>query len=233
MYYRTSGLSTVVQTSKDVKNYLKSTRDSVVTKTREVAKNPNQALDFLRNVSKSYTSFIPGAGSYVDSTFDQLEELHETHGEELDKILSETTEQIQKIASDGGADATTATKIFEILRSSVSRMQEVGKKAGKDLLDKNPAIKEKLGGGYDQLISLAERGGPEAKKIISDVKNQVSHRSVCITINSNKINPFSADIRDRVKGFCKRRVHSKASPTITRKIPGSQELGRAIGGSDY
>lgn len=202
MYYRTSGLSTVVQTSKDVKNYLKSTRDSVVTKTREVAKNPSQALEFLRSVSKSYTSFIPGAGSYVDSTFDQLEELHETHGEELDKILSETTEEIQKVASQRGADATTATKIFEVLRSSVSRMQEVGKKAGKDLLDKNPALKEKLGGGYDQLLSLAERGGPEAKKIISDVKKQVSSYVNSSLIDTNEINSNSADNRYSVKGVC-------------------------------
>ena len=145
----------------------------MVAKTREVARDPSKALEYLRGVAKSYSSFIPGAGAYVDSTFDQLEEIRQTHGDELDKILSETTDEIQKAASKGGADATTAAKIFEIVKKSVSRMQEVGRKAGRDLLDKNPAVKEHLGSVYDQFLNIAEHGGPDARRIISEVSKQV------------------------------------------------------------
>lgn len=172
-WYHTSGLKTAVQTSKDVKAYLQSTRDSVVSKARETAQDPSQALSYLRGVAKSYSSFIPGASGYVDTTFDELDELHKDHGDEMDSILKETMNELHKVASEGKADSATAMRVYEIVGQSVKRLQGLAKKVGGDLLEKNPAIKEKLGSGYDQLQSLAEKAGPEGKNTLDDVTKQV------------------------------------------------------------
>ncbi|KAI5117766.1 hypothetical protein M0805_005197 [Coniferiporia weirii] len=173
VWYHTSGLKTAVQTSKEVKAYIQSTRDSVVARARETAKNPSQALAYLRGIARSYATIIPGASGYVDKTFDELDALHEQHGSEMDSILKEATDELQRVAGEGGADTKTATRIYEILSKSVSRMQELGKKVGGDILEMNPAIKEKFGGGYEQLKSMAEKAGPDGKKALDEVTKQI------------------------------------------------------------
>ncbi|THH04579.1 hypothetical protein EW145_g5416 [Phellinidium pouzarii] len=173
VWYHTSGLKTAMQISKDIKTYLQSTRDSVVAKARQTAQNPSQALSYLRDVAKSYAAAIPGAAGYVDKTFDELDALHEQHGDEMDSILSDITDELQRAASEGGADAKTALKVYEVLSKSVRRMQELGKKVGSDFLEKNPAIKETFGSGYEQLRNLAEKAGPEGKKALDEVTKQI------------------------------------------------------------
>jgi len=41
------------------------------------------------------------------------------------------------------------------------------------VLDKNPQVKEKLGGAYQQLQALAKDKGPEAKKLLEDTQREV------------------------------------------------------------
>lgn len=165
-----------MQTSKEVKAYLQPTRDTVVAKAKGTIKNRSQALAYLRSVAKSYAGVIPGAQGYVDKTFDELDVLHDEHGPEMDKILSEATGELQRVASEGGADTKTATRVYEVLSNSIKKMQDLGKKASSDLLERNPAIKEKLGSGYEQLASLAGRAGPEGKKALDEVSQQVCHK---------------------------------------------------------
>jgi hypothetical protein len=145
----------------------------LIAKARESTQNPSETLRYLRNVAKSYVVFVPGASGYVDATFDTFDELHDTHKEDVEQILKEATDEIYKIAQDGSADAKTASRVYEILRKTTSQLQELSKKVGGSILDKSPALKATLGSGYDQLRSLAEKGGPEAKKILDDVTNQV------------------------------------------------------------
>ncbi|KAH8119012.1 hypothetical protein DFH11DRAFT_1562416 [Phellopilus nigrolimitatus] len=185
VWYHTSGLKTVVQTSKDVKSYVQTARDSVVAKASETAENPSQALSYLRGVAKQYAAFIPGAASYVDSTFDELDALHGEHGGEMDGILKETMDELSKAVSEGGANTKTAARVYEIIGRSVGKMQELGKKVGGDILEKSSAIKEKLGSGYGQLKSLAEKAGPEGKKVMDELSKQLKE------ISSNGLNEES------------------------------------------
>jgi len=172
-YYHTSGLKTAVQTSKEVKAYLQSTRDSVVEKTRQAAKNPSQALDALKGIVKSYTAFIPGSSIYVDSTFEQLEDLKEAHGDEANKVLQEITDEMSKAVSDGKADATTAAKVFDSMRKGIIKLQDLGKKVGGDALEKNPKAKEMLSGGFGQLMNLAGKGDQEARKAFDAINERL------------------------------------------------------------
>lgn len=131
---------------------------------------------------------IPGAGSYVDTTFDSLDKIVAEHSEEATDITQKAYDDIQKIVNENsgknGGDLTktgpdVAFKVLEVLRKSTAELYELGKKAGghavDEVLEKNPQLKEKLGGGYEQLKSLVESGGPEAKKALDDVTSQVSY----------------------------------------------------------
>lgn len=175
-YYHQSGLKTAVQTSKEVKAYLQSTKDSVVEKTRQAAKNPSQALETLKAITKSYVAFIPGSSTYVDSTFEQIEELQEKHGDETNKVLQEITDEISKTVSEGKPDISTAAKVIDSLRKGMSKLQELGKKIGGDALEKNPKAKEMLSTGFGQLMSMAGKGDQEAKKAYEAISERVRER---------------------------------------------------------
>jgi len=175
VWYRSSGIKTAVDVSTQVKKSLEATRDKVVDAAKSSAKNPSEALQYLRRVAQSYTGLlpIPGAKKYVDETFDTFDELHEKHGEEMDGIVSESVENLQKTIKDGRADMDTARKVYEIVGETVQKLQSVGVKMGSDLLDKSPKFKEAVGSAYDELKGLAERGSPEAKQILEDTTSQL------------------------------------------------------------
>ncbi|TFK54318.1 hypothetical protein OE88DRAFT_1624751 [Heliocybe sulcata] len=174
-YYHFSGLKTVVDTSKSAKAYLQQAHESV----KEKAKNPNEALAYLRQIAKSYVGLIPGLSSYVDSTFDAFDKLAEKHGDEVNAIAKKGYDEIQGIIKENGgkADFQTATKIMNVLQKRAAELQDLAKRAGGDavepLFEKYPQLKEKLGGGYEQFRELVEKQGPEAKKIFDDTKKQV------------------------------------------------------------
>ncbi|KZT26832.1 hypothetical protein NEOLEDRAFT_1162072 [Neolentinus lepideus HHB14362 ss-1] len=154
-YYHFSSLKTLVDTSKSAKAYLQQAQEAV----KEKAKNPNEALAYLRQVAKSYIGLVPGLSSYVDATFDSFDQLADKHGDEVNAIAKKGYDEIQGIIQENGgkADMQTATKI----------VNDLAKRAGGDamepLLEKYPQLKEKFGGGYQQFKEL----------VFDDTKKQV------------------------------------------------------------
>ncbi|KAI0690907.1 hypothetical protein BC835DRAFT_1417494 [Cytidiella melzeri] len=177
-YYHFSGAKKAVDASKVVHAYYQQTKATVAEK---APKSPSEALQYLRSVAKSYAGIIPGASSYVDSTFDSLDELHNTHGEELNKILQGAYDEIREVLKDvkdqESIDAAKAGKLMNILGKRVSELNELGKKAGNDavakLEDKYPMVAQMIGSSYSELKGLAQRGGPEAKKFVDDSIAQI------------------------------------------------------------
>ncbi|TFY50651.1 hypothetical protein EVJ58_g10953 [Rhodofomes roseus] len=148
-WYHFSGAKTAQNAAKQAHGYYEDTKRSIA---ENAPKNPNEVIEFLRKTAKTYVGVIPGASSYVDSTFDALGELHATHGEEVEKILQQGYDEIRQILQDGksGADMQTGLKVMEVLQRSSSQLEEVGKRAGQDAFQKlgerYPELKEKLGG---------------------------------------------------------------------------------------
>ena len=129
--------------------------------TTKVLESPNEALDYLRDVARSYLVVIPGARPHVDAAFDTIDELRDTHGEDVNRIVSDGYEEVRVIIKDSGSmDAGTAMKILDVLRRRSAELEELGKKAGKDafgsLSEKYPQLSEKLGGGYEEFKKLAQ-----------------------------------------------------------------------------
>jgi hypothetical protein len=132
---------------------------------------------------KSYAGVIPGVSSYVDETFDAIDQLHDNHREEFDKVLQETYNDVSDVLKDvkdkglQGMDAATANKLMSVISKRVSQFNELGKKVGGDAFkkfeQKYPQVTGTLGSSYEELKSFAEQSGPEAKKLVSDTVSQI------------------------------------------------------------
>ena len=118
IYYHFSGAKKAVDASRAASQYYQETKAAIASK---APKSPNEVLNFLRNIAKSYAGAVPGASQYVDSTFDNIDKLRETHGEEFDKILQATYDDVSGVLKEvkdkglSGIDAATAGKLMSVL----------------------------------------------------------------------------------------------------------------------
>ena len=158
----------------------------MVDSARTTLKNPNEAISYLRNIARQYTVFIPGSQSYVDSALDSLEDVSETHGEKFVEIVNRAREELVGIYDESvggknkntqgslGLDGGSAKRAMEVLKRTIGELRELGKDVGSDVLEKHPQLKDALGAGYAQFRQLAQKGGPEAKKVVDETTKQVS-----------------------------------------------------------
>ncbi len=175
MYYYFSGAKAAVDASRTASQYYQETKAAIAAK---APKSPNEALDYLRDVARSYLVIIPGARPHVDAAFDTIDELRSSHGDDVNRIISDGYDEVRVVIKDSGnMDAATAMKILDVLRRRSAELEELGKKAGKDafgsLSEKYPQLSDKLGGGYEEFRRLAESKGPEAKKLYDETSGQV------------------------------------------------------------
>ncbi|EMD33600.1 hypothetical protein CERSUDRAFT_98163 [Gelatoporia subvermispora B] len=174
-YYHFSGTKKAVDAGKSAHASLQETKRTIQEK---APKSANEVLDFLRGVTKTYVGMIPGASKYVDSTFGTLDQLRETHGEDVERILNEAYDEIRKVLSEGeGVTVETGMKIMGVFSRRIGELDEIARRAGQDVLqslgEKHPEIADKLGGAYGQLRKFAEQGGPEGKRILDETTQQI------------------------------------------------------------
>ena len=54
----------------------------------------------MRSAANTYAAAIPGASYIINQTFDQLEELAETRGDDVKQVINETYAEIQSALND-------------------------------------------------------------------------------------------------------------------------------------
>ena len=123
----------------------------------------------MRSTIGPYVAFIPGASA----TLDELDELAETHGDELNIILYTAYDDVKKSSAEGGFDKKTATKVGEVLARLSRELAELTKDAGNKVLDDQPQLKEQLDAGLDKLKELSGSYGPEAQKLFDQTSSEV------------------------------------------------------------
>lgn len=131
-----------------------------------------EAIDYVKDKAYQYAAFIPGGKSYVDTAFKDLDTLREGHGDEVDKIVNETYGKLQQ-ASKGGLRTETFYNIMNVLREMSGKLGSVAADGFSDIADNHPGLKEKLGPGVDQLKSMGQNLGPEAKKQVDQTWDQI------------------------------------------------------------
>ncbi|KAH7398500.1 hypothetical protein BKA66DRAFT_453235 [Pyrenochaeta sp. MPI-SDFR-AT-0127] len=170
IFYRQSGAADVVAASKTTKSYV----NSATKKIKEQTPEPNEALEWLRNAAQSYAAFIPGAKTYVDSAFNDLDAIREKHGDEVDKIVREAYDDMREVLNKGDLSLVTAHKTWDVITKHMSRIGDLAGDASQQIMDNHPALKEKVGGNIDKLKEYGDKYGPEAKKEVDRTWKQVS-----------------------------------------------------------
>lgn len=167
-WYHFSGAKTFVNTAHQTKSYF----DKAFQKTKEAAPEPNQALQWLRDTTLSYAALIPGAKTYVNKAFDDLDKVQEKHGSEVDSIVKDAYNEL-KDASKDGASMQTVASAWEVLQKAMSRIASLAGDAADDILQNHPDLKEKVGGSLTELKKMGKEYGPEAQKKVDETWNQV------------------------------------------------------------
>ena len=159
----------MVNTARETKAYFEKATKKLSDSTPE----PSEALQWLRQTATSYAAFIPGAKGYVNTAFDDLDAIHRKHGSEMDKIVKEAYEEIRDITKEKGMSLETAEQVREALQKHLKRIFDLASDATQDILNNHPEIKERVGGSIDQLKSMGDKYGPEAKKQVDQTWEQI------------------------------------------------------------
>jgi len=168
-WYHFSGARSAVNGITETKAYF----DNATKKFSSKAPEPNEALQWLRNTTLSYAAFIPGAKSYANSVFNDLDAVHEKHGKEVDEIVQKAYKELSGTVKDKGASVESAYQVWEILEKT---MKDIGSLAGdafEDILENHPDLKDKVGGNLSQLKHMGEKYGPEAQEQVQKTKEQI------------------------------------------------------------
>lgn len=169
-WYHFSGAKTLVKTSKETQEYIKKAKQTVIQNTPE----PNEAFRWLRDTVKSYAVLIPGARSYIDTAFDDLEKIRNNHQEDFDKIVKDAYNETRDIFSKEGFNTSSASKAAQALQKYMSQLFDLAGDAASDVLQNHPQLKEKVGGSYDQLKQMGDAYGPKAKEEVDKTWRQIS-----------------------------------------------------------
>jgi hypothetical protein len=164
-----SGAKTVVDAASATKSEFKKLTQSIQSSTPE----PNEAIKWLRSTAYSYAAFIPGGRGYVDTVFKDLEIVQQKHGKEVEKVVNDTYIELKDV-SKGGLNMQSVAKAWEVIEKAASRLTDLASDSAEQILDNHPGVKEKFGGQINQLKTMAEKLGPDAKKEMDDVWNAVS-----------------------------------------------------------
>jgi hypothetical protein len=169
-FYHFSGARSVVNSVHSAK----ATANDAFAKTTQYAPEPGQAVQWLKETVTSYTRFIPGASTYVDRAFDDLEKIRARHEGEVDEIVQETYYELKNVTKSGFT-AESASQAWEVISATFVRIGQLAGDAFEDIIENHPQLKEKIGGQYTQLKQMGEQYGPEAKKQVDETWNEIQN----------------------------------------------------------
>lgn len=193
-WYHFSGAKSIVNTASQTKRYY----ESATNKLKEQTPEPNQALEWLRETSLSYASFIPGGRKYVETAFKDLDAIREKHGDKVDSIVRDTYTEIRDTTKDQGLSIATAQQVWAIIEKRLSEVAELGVDASDTIFQNHPGLKDKVGGSIEDLKSMKDHYGPEVKEQVDKTWEQV--RSVVSKgVNANTVNDIRGIIEEKTK----------------------------------
>ncbi|KAL2815254.1 hypothetical protein BDW59DRAFT_177694 [Aspergillus cavernicola] len=169
-WYHFSGAQTAVKSVKETQNYANLLKQGLI----KNAPEPDKALQWLRDTTKSYAALIPGARGPIDTAFDDLDKIKEKHGAEFDAIVRDAYGEMKDLSQKGGANVDTALQALHILQKHLNRLLDLSGDAAGDILDNHPKLREKVGGSFDQLKAMGDAYGPQAKEEVNQTWEQIT-----------------------------------------------------------
>lgn len=167
-YYHFSGAKSIVNTATATKKQFSQIAKSM----QDAAPEPNELLKWFRQTTTSYAAFIPGAKTYVDAAFNDIDAIEQKHRGEVNEIVSKAYTDM-KAASKNGLSIETAQQTWEVLQKALSQLAELAGDSAGEILDNHPEVKKMVGGNIDQLKGMAKSYGPEAQKELDATYSQI------------------------------------------------------------
>jgi len=193
-WYHFSGAKSIVNTASQTKKYY----ESATSKLKESSPEPNQALQWLRDTSLSYASFVPGGRKYVEAAFKDLDAIREKHGDQVDSIVRDTYTEIRDTTKGQGLSIDTAQQVWTIIEKRLSDVAELGVDASDTIFQNHPGLKDKVGGSIDDLKSMRDHYGPEVKEQVDKTWDQI--RSVVKKgVSADTVNDIRGIIEEKTK----------------------------------
>lgn len=172
-YYSYSAAGKIASRMSSAQNEVDKYYKQAVSKFQQSAPDADKAIPFLKETAYYYASWVPGGRGYVDVVFKDLETVRKNHKDEVDQILSDTYKEVQGITKSG-LSMESAQKLMNALQTFSTKIGSLAGDAFSEILDNHPQIKEKVGPNIDQLKSMGDQYGPEAKKQVEETWSQVS-----------------------------------------------------------
>ncbi len=193
-WYRQSGAHTLISTVSETQASLQ----NMTKRLKESSPEPNEALKWLRQTATSYAAIIPGAKGYIDSAFNDLDEIHAKHADEVDAIVKEAYNELKGVSQESGMSVASAQKTWEILQRYLNRIADLAVDSAQEIMNNHPALKEKVGGNLDRLKQLGDNYGPEAKKQVDQTWEEI--RNILKNgANFQSISKIQALVQDKTK----------------------------------
>ena len=173
-WYQISGTRQVVSVAQDGVKKAKELRDKMKEKVGDSTGNAADTVKYLRTAS---AALIPGSAPFLGQVFDQIEQISNEHGDEVKKVFEETYNDLEKLIKHGGLDPKTATEAVGIIQKRVKEIQDLAADGFKDLITKNPQLKDKISEPYKALKEIAEKAKdkkPEVQKLLKDTGSELA-----------------------------------------------------------
>ena len=87
-------------------------------------------------------------------------------------MIKTAYDELKEISQEG-MSLSSASKAWDILQRHSRRIADLAGDAGQELIDNHPALKDKVGGNLDQLKQMGDKYGPEAKKQVDEIWEQI------------------------------------------------------------
>ncbi|EAQ91744.1 hypothetical protein CHGG_03679 [Chaetomium globosum CBS 148.51] len=163
---------------------------------RDKTPTTDEAVSKLKQFCYSYVAWVPGGRQYVDTAFNDLAAIRQSHGKEVDQIVNETYREFQGITSTG-LSLESASKAYDAITNLAKKIANLSGSAADQILERHPQLNDKVGGSIKQLKNMGAQYGPEAKKLVDQTWTQV---------NDIMKNGFSAENEDKVRKIVEERT---------------------------
>ncbi|KAL0581825.1 hypothetical protein V5O48_000193 [Marasmius crinis-equi] len=168
-YYHFSGIKQAVETAKNVNMYLQQTKASVM------QRHPNEAVEYLRKVAKTYGALVPGSGLMIDRMFNAIEEVVEEHREEASEIMLRAQIEIQEVMKRKElTNAELASSVMNVVGVHLAAIGALGSRAGGKFVPDMTYPREKIAESAEALKVLGRRIWPGSDKREDESKDQDS-----------------------------------------------------------
>lgn len=181
------------------KNHINSGPEQFKVQFREITPGPtDEVIKALREVSDTYSAWIPSGREFVEKSFKDLESVREKHETEVNDVVRDTYEELRDVSARKGTNLETVNAIWYILSQRLEELSSLAGDVAKQILESHPEMRDRLDGSFEQLRQLGDRLGPGAKREVDETFCEISN-IVRQGTESDTVNRIDRLVKDKAR----------------------------------